>query len=160
VRIAEYRLDSRDGDDDNWGECTVVELVVVHVVAESYKAPEKHLPWAQTCCYHATPEDISVDYTVVDPCTQDVAGPPKVVVVLGRVVMTSGEHVEVVVSILWEGHNPLLVVDYVQVYDTAIAVRHCCYSPPNIPLPSCLSSRKQPLKKKWSAVASDFAFNF
>lgn len=58
-----------------------------------------------------------------------------------------------------EEHTPLPVVECVQVCDTEVAVRHCCYSLPSIPLPGDFSSRKQPLKKKWAVVSADVAFN-
>ena len=75
-------------------------------------------------------EDISVEHIAVDQHIQDVAEPPKVVVAL------SYEHAEAVASTLEEGHKPLPVVEYVQVYDTEVVARRCCYSLPNIPSPS------------------------
>lgn len=105
------------------------------VVVESYKLPEQqHLPRTLTCRYHVMTEDISVDHTAFDQCTLDAAEPPKVVVALKRVVI-SDEHAEAVVLTPEDGHKPLPVVEYVQIYDMAVAVRRYCCSLLNIPLP-------------------------
>lgn len=141
-RIAENTLDSRDGDEqeDSFDACTVVvpPLPLLRVVVKSCTPSEKHLPRTRTYYYHVTPEDIFAGHeTVADPCTQDVVELPKIVVVWELIVMIPDGHVEVVASILGEGHKPLpVVVDYVRVYDTEVAVRHYCCSLPNIPFPS------------------------
>lgn len=104
-------------------------------------------------------EDTSVERTAFGQHTHDVAEPPKVAVLVLVQVVTSDEHAEAVVSTLEEKNKRLPVVGCVQVYDTEVAARRCCYSLPNIPLPSWLSSRKPPQKKKWSPEASVVAFN-